>query len=267
MTDTAIVIDADACVPSGLARALDLIVVPGDAPTLSPTDSIPQLGLDATPSTAEQVVDACVAAAERVRTVLYISANDAFASAPDAGERARAAVTARAPATRFVTQAANSTLMGYGWQAVAAARALSAGAVPEEAIAVAERVRARVHVLAMLEHPELSGVGGVNVPGTARLRALTALRGVAVHVLARPAKREDALIALRDGFAASARADGASLHVAVHHAGAGAGAEALALWVRRTLDPAEVLIAPVTRHAATRFGPRMIGVAWYSGLD
>jgi fatty acid-binding protein DegV len=106
----------------------------------------------------------------------------------------------------------------------------------------------------------------VNVPGTARLRALVALRGGEIDVLARPVKREDGLVALRDRFTELARARGEAaqgLHVAVHHAGAGAGAEALATWARRTLSPAELIVTPITRHAATRLGPRMIGVAWY----
>ncbi|MDA1002803.1 MAG: hypothetical protein O3B31_05570, partial [Chloroflexi bacterium] len=75
------------------------------------------------------------------------------------------------------------------------------------------------------------------------------------------------LVALRDRFAELAREGTGALRVAVHHAGAAAGAEALATWTQRRLAPDELLVAPITRHAATRFGPRMIGVAWYREPD
>lgn len=267
MANTAIVIDADACVPDALARELALIVVPGDAALFAATDSIPALGLAAEPSPAEPLAHACAAAAERTRSVLYISAHDDYSSAPDAAPRARTAVAERAPGAVFVEHAANAALMGYGWQAVAAARALIAGADAEGARTAAARVGTRAQVLVLLEHPELSGVGGLKVPGTARLRALVAVRGARLDVLMRPKKREDGLVALRDRFAELASAGAGTLHVAVHHAGAAAGAEALATWTQRRLAPDELLVSPITRHAATRFGPRMIGVAWYREPD
>jgi fatty acid-binding protein DegV len=57
----------------------------------------------------------------------------------------------------------------------------------------------------------------------------------------------------------------APLRAAVHHAAAGAAAEAMALWIERHLDPAQVVIAPLTRHAAAWLGPGMLGIAWLRG--
>jgi fatty acid-binding protein DegV len=155
--------------------------------------------------------------------------------------------------------------MGAGWQAVAAARALAAGADVDAAREAARAVREEITVLAALDHPELSGAGALTPDGTMRLRAVAELRGAEIAVIARPARRDAALVQLRDQFHALAGAatPGGALHVAVHHASAAAGAEALAIWIRRALAPEEILVEPITRHAATRLGPRMIGVAWY----
>lgn len=267
MADTAIVIDADACVPEPLARELHLILAPADAPLFDASDTIPALGLASAPGAVEPVAQACADAAEGAGAVLYVHAHDEHSVATGVVPFARAAVLARAPDVRFIEHAANAALMGAGWQAVAAARAIAGGADTEGARTVAARVGTRASVLALLEHPELSGIGGAKVPGTARLRALVAIRGARMDVLMRPKLREDGLVALRDRFAELAGGGTGALHIAVHHAGAAAGAEALATWIRRQLAPDELLIAPITRHAASRYGPRMIGVAWYREAD
>ena len=264
MTQPVIVIDADACVPLSLARELGMVTVPPDPRPLLSEETVTQLSLDTAPAAAEPVAQACAEVAARGDGVLYVWSNDGFGAAPDAVPLARRAVAARAPGVRFAAHASELPLMGCGWQAIAAGRALRAGQGLDEACAAAERVARSANVLALLEHPELAGVGGASVPVAAGLRALVALRGGEINVLARPANRPDGLIALRDHFDAAVSSLGTgALHVAVLHAAAAPGAEALATWIRRGYVDAEVLVAPITRHAATRLGPRMIGVAWY----
>jgi fatty acid kinase fatty acid binding subunit len=259
----AIVIDGDACVPRSLREALGIRCIPPDPPPLAGDESVAGLSLEARPPDPEPVARACAEAAAEAGAVLYLVAGDGFGSAPEAAPLARAAVAARAPGARFVAEDSESSLMGTGWQAVAAARALAAGADLDGALAAARAVREAVTVLAVLEHPELSGVAGANLPGTANLRAVVELSGAAVEVVTRQARRDASLVLLRDQVEALAAPPGGALHVAVHHAAAAAGAEALATWLRRALAPAELIVEPITRHAATRLGPRMIGVAWY----
>lgn len=263
MPGTTVVIDADACLPEGAAAGLPLLAVPADAPRLVEGETVPRLRLEAEPAKAEPVAQACAAAAERVDAVLYIAAGDGYGSAPEAAPLAASAVAARSPGTRFEAHDSEATLMAYGWQALAAARAIVAGADVDGAREAAAAVRGAASMLAVLEHPELAGAGGASVPGTARLRAVVEMRGSEVTVLARPVRRDQALVALRDHFTTLAARPGGALHVAVLHAAAEAGALALATWVRRSLDPEELVVTPITRHAATRLGPRMIGVAWY----
>ena len=52
--------------------------------------------------------------------------------------------------------------------------------------------------------------------------------------------------------------------MANHHAGAAPAAAAMQRWTDRELRPEESVLAPITRHAATRLGPGLVGFAWYS---
>ena len=47
------------------------------------------------------------------------------------------------------------------------------------------------------------------------------------------------------------------------HGGSEPAALAMQRWLERELNPEEVLIAPLTRHAATRLGPGLVGFGWY----
>ncbi len=267
MSRTAIVIDADACVPAPLCAELGIVVAPADAPLLLEAETVSRLSLEAAAPDAEPVAAACANAAEDADAVLYIACGDGYGAAVDAAPLARAAVEARSPGTRFVAFDSEAAVMGAGWQAVAAARAVAAGGDLDAAIAAAAAVRESVTVLAALDHPELSGAGRLAPDGRLRLRAVAELSAANIEVIAAPSRRDAALVQLRDQFHALATpphgAPAGRLHVAVQHAAAGAGGDALATWIARTLAPDELFVAPLTRHAATRLGPRMIGVAWY----
>ena len=152
--------------------------------------------------------------------------------------------------------------MGCGWQAVAAAEAIRDGGDLDAALAAARGVRAKVRVIAMLEHPELATAAGATTLDQTRQRVLAELRGADLGLMGLYKERDDALKQLRDRFASSIK-DGRRTHIAVHHAAAGPGADALARWIERELSPARLVVAPLTRHAASRLGPRMLGIAWY----
>ena len=255
-----VVVDADACVPERLRTELGIITAPLDAPALGNAETVVALSRDPAAPPPDAVPEACRRAAERSEAVLYVSVANADDGARADAEATRAAESVGDGGT-VLHHPSGAALMGCGWQAIAAAVAARAGADVRRAAEAAAAVRPRTNVLAMLEHPQMLNVGG---PFAAlhRRRAIVRVADGAVEVVERRNRRDEALVTLRDRFGAESDG-GAGLRVAVHHAAAGAAAEAMARWVERTLAPMEVLTAPLTRHAAARFGPGMVGFAWY----
>lgn len=262
MPNLGIVVDADACIPERIRTDLGILSAPLHAPLLEGRASVIDLRHDAEPPDPDTVAAACVRAAEESDVVLYVTVTDGGDDGA-AAARAAAAVGARA---RVVHHPSGNALMACGWQVIAAAVAARDAASADHACDVAqEAARAaanRVHVLAMLEHPERMNVGGT-LGGLRRRRALVRLRDGDVEVIDRVTGRGDALVSLRDSFAEQAGAGEGYLRVAVHHAGAAAAADAMMRWVEQELSPEEIVIAPLTRHAAARFGPGMLAFAWY----
>ncbi len=260
MSHPVIVADADACVPRRIRDDLGIVTAPLDAPLVEGQPSVIELRRDFAPLSPQAVADACMRAAETGDAVLYFSVAD-----PDTDGVAEHAARALGRRARFVHRDTEAVLMACGWQAVAAAVAARAGAGVEQACAAAGEVASRTQVLAMIEHPEMLNIpaGGWSWVGLRRRRAIFRLTSADFEVLERVNRREDALEALRDRFADDAREGEGFLRVAVHHAGSQAAAEAMVHWTKRTLAPEEVVVAPLTRHAAGRFGPGMIAFAWY----
>lgn len=256
-----IITDADACIPQALLAELGILTAPLDAAPYDDQEPPQHLRRDAAPIDAAPAIHALARATSLHPAILYLGAGDGYGGSP-AIRDAVEAVAKMAPMRRDLrTIDSAATLMGCGWQAIAAARA---GDDLDTAIAAAEAVRGRVRVLALLEHPQFAGIKGDVLPGQiARARALVSLAGDAVDVVELVPKRDVGLQALRNAVGREAAEGDGPLHIAIHHAGSAAAAGALAEWARRRLDPAEVVIAPLTRHAATRLGPEMVGVAWY----
>ncbi|MSQ31268.1 MAG: hypothetical protein EXR64_04470 [Dehalococcoidia bacterium] len=261
-----VVVDADACVPAALLEALGIVCAPGAPAYAIEREPVPSLVREGGPFEAAAIAAVCAAAAEAGGAVLYIRAGDGHASPDAAVVAARALVEARGAA--FAAVDTGGALMGAGWAAVVAAEAIAAGDTLEAAIAAAEGAARRSCVLALLEHPELIGAivpGRDHAPG----RLVVRLDGAALPLLGAFPLRDVALTLLRDRFgtlaaapAEEGAASGGRLRVAVHHAGAAPGADALGRWAARRFPAAQVVVAPITRHAAARLGPGMIGVAW-----
>jgi len=259
-----VVVDADACVPQEARVALRIAVTPGEPELLLERVPIPRLFLERAPFEVAAIARACGAVAEPGEGVLYVRTGDGYGSPPEAADAARAAVEERGAAFRVVETGA--ALMGAGWAAVVAAEAAAAGATIGAAAALALAAAGRTHVMAMLEHPEVVGLVAPSLYVTPA-RMVTELDGEAVHTLAAVPKRENALAALRDEFARRLRAEGGRPRIAVHHAAAGAAAEAMGAWCARHLDAAEIVIAPLTRHQGARLGPGFLAIAWLSAVE
>lgn len=263
MAAVSIVTDADASVPERLRRELEILTAPLDAPVLAEAEPPVGLRRDQAPVAADAAVAACLRAAGCSETVVYVGADDGYGGGSALVREARAALAGREGTGALVSVPIAGALMGAGWAAVAAAVAARAGRETGEVIAEAQRVGSVARVLALLEHPQFAGLGGGLAAALRRARALVELRGREIEVLERPRGREAGLLALRERFAHEARAAEGYLRVAIHHAGAAPAAGAMQRWVDRELRPEESLLAPLTRHAATRLGPGLVGFAWY----
>ncbi|GMU40558.1 MAG: hypothetical protein AMXMBFR23_14240 [Chloroflexota bacterium] len=256
--DTAVVVDADLCLPPALAAAAGIRVAPPDAPLLLERENIPRLkveaaaGLDVAP-----LVEACrAAAATGARTIIYVPAQDGFGS-PD-GASAAAAEALAPLGVRFEVFETGEALMAAGWRAVILAESLRGGADPEAAMAHARA--ASISLLALVEHPELAAISGPD--GSTTQRLVARLHGAEFRLVGAPAKRDDGLRSVRDGFARATSDVAGHLRVAVLHAGVVPAGEAMATWIRRERPTAEVYEGAVTRHQATRLGPGFVGICW-----
>lgn len=251
-----VVVDADVSLPGPLAERLGILVAPADVTLLVERENIPRLMVEVgAPLEAAPAAEACARAAEGGTDVLYLGPGDGHGRPAGAEDEARHAVEAAGGRLHSI---AADVLMASGWRAVLAAEAAAEGVPPVE---VVERARqASTYLLALIEHPELSGQsspGNLGVPN----RVVTFVRDDGFALDALPPRREDALRLLRDRFASMAR-EVEGLRVAVHHGGVASAAEAMATWITRHLDPQEVHVTPITRHAATRYGPGFVGIAW-----
>lgn len=254
---TRVLVDADLSLPAALAERAGIEVAPADAALLTARENIPRLMVEAgTPLEAAPVVEAARRLASDGGTVIYVSTADPHGRPAGAAEEARAA--AEEAGGRLLHLDAGGVLMAAGWRAVIAAEAIEAGAGAEDALAAASAPA--THLMALVEHPELAGEstpGNLGQPN--RIVALIDAAGFALD--SSPRTREAGLKRLRDHFAATV--EGArGLRVAVHHGGSGPAAEAMATWIERHVQPREVHVSPITRHAGTRYGPGFVAIAW-----
>jgi fatty acid-binding protein DegV len=251
-----VVVDVDVSLPAALAARLGILAAPADAPLMEERQNIPRLLLEAgAPLEVAAVIEAARAAAASGSDVLYIT-GDGHGHPTGAETLAREAV--EAAGGRFAHVEIEGVLMGAGWAAVRAAEAAEGGAGLDEAVAHASRATSRL--LALIEHPELAGRETAGNPDTTN-QILTYVTHEGFSLVSQPHRRDEGLRALRDGFA-EAVAGLAGLRVVVHHAGVRPAAEAMATWIARHVQPGEVHVATITRHAATRWGPGFVGIAW-----
>ncbi len=254
-----VIVDADVSLPAPVAERAGILIAPDDATLLVAREDIPRLMVEVgAPIDPAPAVEACRRAAEESgpdADVLYVGPGDDHGHPVGVEDLARAAVEAAGGRLHTITA---DVLMAAGWRAAVAADAVAAGSDPASAV---EQARAaKTQLLALIEHPELSGQtapGNLGVPS----RVVTIVRDDGFALDAMPPRRDVALRLLRDRFATMV--EGATgLRVAVHHGGVGPAAEAMATWIERHLHPLEVHVTPITRHAATKYGPGFVGIAW-----
>ena len=256
-----IVVDADVSLPEPVAQRGGILIAPDDATLLVARENIPCIMVEVgAPLDTAPAVEACRRAAEQAgpTDVLDVGPGDGHGHPVGVEESPQNAVEAAGARFHAITK---DVLMASGWRAAIAADAVAAGA--DAAAAIEQARNATTQLLALIEHPELSGQsapGNLGVPS----RVVTLVRDDGFALDAMPPQRDTALRLLRDRFATMV--EGASdLRVAVHHGGAGAAGEAMGTWIERHVQPLEVHVTPITRHAATKYGPGFVGIAWVQG--
>lgn len=251
-----VLVDADVSMPAAVTERLRIVVAPADAPLMEERQNIPRLLLEwSTLPEVAVVVEQARGIAGGGEDVLYIS-GDAHGHPLDAEVAAREAV--EAAGGRFAHVTAPGVLMAAGWPAALAAEAAEAGAALDQVVERASKATGRL--IALIEHPEMAGRETPGNPDTTN-QILTYITHEGFSLISMPHRRDEGLRGLRDGFA-EAVAGASGVRVAVHHAGVRPAAEAMATWIERHVQPAEIHVATITRHAATRWGPGFVGIAW-----
>ena len=261
MRALAILTDADACLPESIRADLGIVTVPADARPYEQNrwSAAPEPA----PVPVSAVVEAVARAASEAHELLYVAAAGGFGIPREHLEAAAAALGDRAGGPRMHIYDSHAALMGCGWQTVAAALVAGHGGGLEEARAAAASVGRSIRVLAMLEQSRVPDAEKSGLTGWMRNRVLARLPGGDIQVLTRPKRRDEGLVALRDRLGLEAAVGAGALRIAVHHTAAEPAAQAMARWAERTLHPEEVVVTPLTEHAAARLGPGMVAFAWY----
>lgn len=163
------------------------------------------------------------------------------------------------------------TTMGMGWQILAAARAILAGAGLADVLAEAERVRQRVRLLACLDTLEYAYRGGRLsrlswVVGSAlHIKGLIAIdhKNGSVRVTGRVHGRRRAIDQLYERFF-DGLGPGLRQHVAVLHGDAEAEGRELLERVRTEQNPAELLFNTTGPIIGAHTGPGALALAGYA---
>jgi DegV family protein with EDD domain len=161
-----------------------------------------------------------------------------------------------------------SAAMGQGFVALAAARAAWAGHSLPAIQATARAVSREVRLLVTLDTLEyLARVSRVPraaalLGGLLDLKPIFELAGGEVRPLARTRTRRRSLMHLMERVMRSVP-EGASVHLAVHHAQADEEAAVLAAHFQQRLSCTELYVTEFTPVMGTYCGPGLLGVAYY----
>lgn len=264
MTKVTIITDADACIPITLCRKFGILTAPLDPPLLINAEPAASLRRDQAPLKYDTAVATALHASATSTIIVYVSCDDGYGGGKDLVSAAHEALIHQQSTAKLVSVPITGTLMAVGWAAIAAGNIAQTAPETDLAIAKAKQIGESARVLALLEYPQIAGIGGGLASTLQRTRAIVELRGSEIEVLEQPSSRAAGLRSLRERFVADVAGVSGALHVAIHHAGAAPAATAMQRWVNRELEPAESVLAPLTRHAATRLGPGLVGFAWYT---
>jgi len=172
------------------------------------------------------------------------------------------------PDARIRVMDSRSAAASLGFVALAAARAADNGGTLEEAIAAAQDLVPRIHMIGMLDTLDYLAKGG-RVPRLAawfssmiQIKPLFGFYNGRVSQLGAVRTRRRALARL-SVLMRQRLTPGASLHVAVFHSRSSHDAEQLARQVEREFQPAELYVTEFSQVMSIHSGPGLVGFAFY----
>lgn len=283
----AIVCESTSCLPDDLIATYGITIIPipfvfGDETFLDNVDisraefyrRLRQTGAPpkTSPPSPGEYLEAWKRAAERSSTVICVTVDSKIStlqrSALLAQEMARDAL----PGTRVEIVDSLSAGMGQGFVALAAARAATRGAAPEEIIAEARAVSRAIHMIVTLDTldylaktshiPQIAAFLG----GVLAIKPIFQISGGDIHVLSRPRTRHRSLEQLMEHVRSMMPA-GSTLHVAVQHAEALEEAEAFLRTIQTEYTCVESYVTEFTPVMGGYCGPGLVGVAFYREED
>jgi DegV family protein with EDD domain len=162
-----------------------------------------------------------------------------------------------------------STSMGLGYMALAAARAVENGASAKEAASVARAMIPQSRIVFVVDTLEFLHRGG-RIGGASRLfgsmlsiKPLLEVQEGKIEALEKVRTKKKAVNRLLDIVAESC-AGKSKVYAAVANASAHQEAQSVADEVQKRLDPAELYVVDLSPVIGTHTGPGLVGIAWYT---
>jgi DegV family protein with EDD domain len=278
MKRVVVVTDSSATVPSELAEALNIRVVPI---VLAINGYTFQDGVDITASEVYQLLrdgkHAPTTSAPSVGDFLRVYASAAQEASGivsiHLSPKLSATYSAATAASQLVEDVpirvlnCHTAAMGQGFVVLEAARKAAEGADLEAVAARAEEVASKMSLLATigtLEYLHRSGrIGGAAaLLGTVlQIKPVLYVADGHVDVFTRPRTKSKAVRAMLNHMAE--QVNGQPLHVAVLHAGVPEEAEALRQEIAREFNCDELYVTELTPVMGAHTGPGVLGVAYY----
>ena len=284
MRKVAIVTDSTSCIPADLRQRLDIRVVPltyvfGDAviaddPTLDMADFYERLVTSeeppkTSPASPGVYVDTFKGLVGQVEAILCITVSPRFSGMHRAATVARDMVASDEPLTRIDVIDSGGAAMLQGFVVLAAARAAADGASLAEVAQVAESVRSRVRLIAVIDTLKYLGRSG-RFPRIATwgasligLKPILSLRSGQVRPVTVATSREAAIAKILQRFKRDTEGK-ETVRASVLHANVPEEAEQFAGKVAETVDCTELLMSHLTPVMGIYTGPGVLGVTYYS---
>ena len=284
MRKVAIVTDSTSCIPADLVRELDIHVVPltyvfgdtvvPDDPDMDMPDFYRRLqSAERPPATSPASPGVYVEAFKEllgaVDAVLCITVSARFSGMHRAATVARDMVSEDSSPTRVEVMDSGGAAMLQGFVVLAAARAAAQGASLEEVTRIAESVKSRVRLVAVIDTFKYLGrsgrfprivAWGATLIG---LKPVLSLRMGQVKPVTVARSREGALRKMLRMLERDTRGKD-SIRVAMLHANVPEEAEAFARQVSETVDCTELLMSHLTPVMGIYTGPGVLGITYYA---
>ena len=284
MRKVAIVTDSTSCIPAELARELDIRVVPltyvfGD--TVVPDD--PDMDMpgfyhrlqaaETLPTTSPASPGAYVETFRQligsVESVLCITVSARFSGMHRAATVARDMLAGDSPPIRVEVMDSGGAAMLQGFVVLAAARAAVEGASLEEVTSIAESVKSRVRLIAVIDTFKYLGRSGrfprIVAWGASLIgvKPVLSLRMGQVRPVTVARSRKNAIRKMLHMLDRDTRGMG-NIRVAILHANVPEEAEAFARQVSETVDCTELIMSHLTPVMGVYTGPGVLGIAYYT---